>query len=126
MTNNEAPAPEEMTIITLTDQPPVRIRDEDWPEIARAELAPSSSGWEKDATRRGHLRVRRHADGRTLVYGWHVTRWQGERDASAGVYLAAGATGADLITAIHTVAAGIGWPRLAQLAIEDLPPVDLI
>lgn len=63
--------------ITLTDRPPVRIVEEDWPIIAEA-YGDSyvGSDYSRHQQARAHgevdrytLRVRQHANGRTLVYG---------------------------------------------------------
>jgi hypothetical protein len=59
--------------ITLTGRAPVRILEDEWPLIAQ-------SDWEQvKAPReaRAQIRVRRHADGRTLVYG--IYRFDGPR-----------------------------------------------
>ena len=63
--------------ITLTDRAPVRIVDSEWPEIAKAEVR-------SDMVNRS-LRVRRHADGRALVYGVHSRA--GYKDVRAGELL---------------------------------------
>lgn len=63
--------------ITLTDHPPVLIREDEWPEIASCKddsFAEADPGRHGQALNQGELtewtlRVRRHADGRALVYG---------------------------------------------------------
>lgn len=62
--------------ITLTDRPPVRIREAEWPIIAsaRGDSYRGDPSRHSQALRQGEcdeywLRVRQHADGRTIVYG---------------------------------------------------------
>ena len=107
--------------ITLTGRAPVTIVKADWPRIARAE--------DNDATQPGNqpnrtwtLTVRRHADGRAIVYGEYSTAWQGESDIDAGELLA---PGDDIPAAVHRVAETIGRPDLAQYCLADLPPETL-
>lgn len=62
--------------ITLTDRAPVKIREDEWPTIASAKgdsYAGNDYGRRQQALAQGEcdeysLRVRQHADGRTLVY----------------------------------------------------------
>ena len=96
--------------ITLTGRPPVRIRQADWPLIARAGNARWDGQYRFQATRITDvaIRVRRHADGRMVVYGIYdyETKWQGERDVRirAGYLLPAGD---DPVAAIQAVGADI-------------------
>jgi hypothetical protein len=108
-------------IITITDHSPVNIVKADWPIKASA----SSD----DATQPGNqpnrewkLKVRQHADGRSIVYGVYTTAWQNESDTRSGRIVEAGG---DLIAAIHDVADLIGAPELADRCIAKLPAVDL-
>lgn len=96
--------------IVLSDERPIAIIPSEWPTIAKASLAwsdrpempiqasRSASAW---------IRVRRHADGRTLVYGQgeYDSRWQGESGAhnTAG-YLRTGLTEPNLLDLISEVA----------------------
>lgn len=92
--------------ITLTDRPPVKIREDDWPRIAKGAYSRHDSEYESQANRqwRVNLCVRQHADGRAIVYGVYdyTTRWQWERGfaARAGVLLE---PDADLVAAIRGV-----------------------
>lgn len=96
--------------IRLTDRPPVRIVDAEWPLIA------SGSGYSGEhkcqANVEAWLRVLRHADGRTVVYGYrgagHGGQWIGYSDWYGGELLAAGASHADLVRAIRAAGDGIG------------------
>ena len=111
--------------ITLTDRPPVRITDDEWPQIA-------SASWHDGAARcqadnRLTIKVRQHADGRTLVYGVCDSALP-DRDARAGYLLLTEdgtvPSGA-IITAIRYVASEIGRPELAALCIADLPAEEI-
>lgn len=69
--------------ITLTGRTPVTITDDHWPIIADASHD-RYDGYVKSQANRiweGWLKVRQHADGRTLIYGrdGHGTQWEGER-----------------------------------------------
>ncbi len=102
--------------ITLTGRAPVKIRDEEWPLIA-------SDSWhdgkvECEAVRRAWLKVRQHADGRTLVYGGSSSNYAGARDLRGGELLVAGD---DIAAAIHRVALTVGADQIAESCIADLP-----
>jgi hypothetical protein len=53
--------------ITLTDRAPVKIDEEKWPVIAFGDA--SSGQYDFQAFDKAWLKVRRHEDGRTIVYG---------------------------------------------------------
>jgi hypothetical protein len=55
--------------ITLTGRPPVRICEAEWPICASAEGHSGRSDGREDECDEYSIRVRQHADGRTLVYG---------------------------------------------------------
>lgn len=115
----------EFRTITLTNRPPVRIRDADWPEVARA-------GWAGDSRTprnlRASLRVRAHADGRHLVFGvsdsnrgvdgGELLDARGEQDEATWIV-------AVLIPAIARVAGTIGRPELRHDIVAELPAVVL-
>ena len=108
--------------ITLTDRPPVTIREDQWPWIAEAKWW--AGGYEFQANRTATIRIREHADGRRLVYGVTTSQWEGERGLRVG-RLIDGRDGtpdtAETIRAIHEVADAIGHPALAAECIADLP-----
>lgn len=138
-----------MRTITLTDCPPVRIREDHWPVIAQG------SADDDDSTQPGNppnrewtrsIRVRAHADGRAIVYGIYdyETCFQGEHGAAAkrGLVLEASATSADLIAAIRSVGAALAeaesvaaitdaqreprqWDEAIQGCIADLPAIEI-
>ena len=123
--------------ITMTNRPPIRIDSANWSVIARSVWYEGS--FECQANRRSYLKVLEHGDGRRIVYGEYMSLWQGERDRSAGVLLAAPAGDAETVAAIRSVAAVLEAcddddddPRtrypscLADACIADLPPEDLV
>ena len=136
MTTNDTTSAKTRTI-TLTDRPPVTIREDAWPVIASAADKDFDGQYEFQANcvSRWNLNVRQHADQRTLVYGRYAyrTNYQNAReyDAKAGVLLAA-PTGAELVAAIKDVAAmlasqehhendALRWTAVSVECIADLP-----
>lgn len=120
--------------ITLTDRPPVRIREDAWPVIARA------SDWDGEVECQSHRKwtiiVRQNReDGRTIVYGVFETHWPKEMDLRCGELLTppegtviaeeAWFLHDDLASAIHRVAERCGCSRIADACIADLPAQDL-
>lgn len=80
--------------ITLTDRAPVRIREDEWPQIAhglRHSEWDNQYEFQANRTWRCDIRVRQHPDGRAIVYGTYDydTQFQSERGfrAKAGEYL---------------------------------------
>lgn len=113
----------ETITVKLTGRPPVRIAEPAWPIVAEGELDNSRDGLGRhSASRWAFLRVRRHQDGRALVYGGHRTRWSGERDRDAGELLK---PDDDLQAAVQRVADALGWEDLAQAVLDDLDPEEL-
>ena len=110
--------------ITLTDRPPVTIREDDWPIIAAAKWWDNTH--ECQANRTASLRVREHVDGRRIVYGVLDSRFQHERGARAGRLVNPPTDFLEgTINAIHDVAELIGHPELAAECIADLPAVEI-
>ena len=125
--------------ITLTGRPPVTIDEDEWPVVAESGWGDHDNQYEFQANRRAEagLKVRRHADGRVIVYGTYRyrTQFQGEPDASAaaGFLLAADEapaviagtiTGtADRLSSYGSLPGGWqpDWPMLADDCIADLP-----
>ncbi len=103
--------------ITLFDRQPVRIRVDDWAQIASAK--DWDNQYEFQANRTWNLRVRQHADGRAVVYGTYSTQFQGERDRAGGELLA---NGADIAAAIRRVGERMQFGAdLIDECIADLP-----
>jgi hypothetical protein len=118
--------PAKTRTITLTGRAPVRVREDLWPVIASGRSW-SGEHW-SEANYVWHLTVRKHADGRTIVYG-------SEDEGNGGVprdYVSAHAgelleAGADVAGAILRVASGARCPPgMAQACIADLPAEDLV
>lgn len=123
-----SPKPKTRTI-TLTDRPPVRVNEADWPLVASA--TGDSWGTSGDYCRheQAHsLRVRRHEDGRALVYGVldAAGPWTGSESRKGGVLLEAGSSAAELVSAIREVGADVGIPEsLIRECVADLPAEQL-
>jgi hypothetical protein len=126
--------------ITLTDRPPVRIREDKWPVIAEASYHDYDGEYDFQSFRhwRGWLKVRRHQDGRTLVYGGceHETAYRGERgyEQRAGELLPAATSMEEIVAAIKRVHGRIDivdedhrddWRLLADECIASLPPEEI-
>jgi hypothetical protein len=124
--------------ITLTDRRPVRIVEEDWPVIAMS----ADDSWNhpdysryQQALNQGELdkysiRVRQHADGRTIVYAVFVgaTAWTGNGDKRDGEILKSktGINYDDIVASIKEVGEACGLPEhVINDCIADLPPEDL-
>jgi len=110
--------------ITMTDRPPVRIVIADWPTIARADWFTGEH--ECQANEVASLKVRRHEDGRTIIYG-HRDRGPGGmpisyRGSWAGVLTS---KQANIVLVIRQVACDIGAPQLADQCISELPAEDV-
>ena len=106
--------------ITLTDRPPVTIREDQWPQIASAKDWDNTH--ESQANRTWALRVRQHDDGRAIVYGLYDSQFQNERELRAGELVEADG---DIAAAIHRVAKNCNCEQIAQECIADLPAVEL-
>ena len=127
--------------ITLTGRRPVTIDEDDWPVIAESQWGdcdkpqyPPEANREADA----NLKVRRHADGRAIVYGTYRYRtlFRGEDDAHAAAGRLLDADG-DIIAAVRGVTDHLSsydslpddwqpdWPMLADDCIADLPAEQL-
>jgi hypothetical protein len=121
-----------MRTITLTNRPPVKINEDNWPKIASADDYISDGEYHFQSFRHTKywLTVRQHEDGRTIVYAVydHDTVYQTERSEAArrGVLLNADqATTDQIVEAIREVASdmplGDLWDQLADECIASLP-----
>jgi len=124
-------------IVTLTGRPPVRIVEAEWPVIAQGDgdsYGDGDGARHSQAVHRGEvdeytMRVRQHADGRTLVYGAlsaAAAAWgagaEGE-DWRGGRLLG---PGADIASAIRTVGEEGHIPdHIIRECIAGLPAEDL-
>lgn len=123
--------------ITLTDRRPIKIREDEWPQIASA-TGDSYGGGDyarrQQALGQGEcdtyaLRVRQHADGRAIVYAVldaAASAWgapAGGEDFRGGELLAAGA---DLAAAIRRVGESCHLPdEVIRDAIAELPAEEI-
>jgi hypothetical protein len=129
MTTTTDTATEKKIEIALSDRAPVRIVASEWPVIAKGSWF--SGQHECQAGEVAWIKVRRHADGRVLVYGLRGRGPGGMpidyRGASAGYLLAAGVTSPEIVRAIRRVVGVLGHDLdcLADEAIADLPAEDL-
>lgn len=130
------PVPAKTRTITLTDRPPVKIREDEWPVIAVGDADDDDSDGRGNQPNREWtrtIRVRQHEDGRAIVYGTYdySTCFQGEKGAAArrGILLAATTTDS-IIAAIRSVGADLAdaegdapdnWREAIQACIADLP-----
>lgn len=112
--------PSKYRTITLTDRPPVRIDEGQWPIVARAKTWDNRH--ECQANRTWQLYVRQHEDGRAIVYGVYSSQHEGARDLYAGQLVDAGG---DIPATIRLVAQACDCEGIAQECIADLPAEDL-
>lgn len=105
MSDNDTTAIKYRTV-TLTDRPPVRIREDQWPCIAHGTYECYDNQYRFQANRITdiNIRVRQHQDGRSIVYAVYdyTSNYQGE----SGLSIKAGMLcdpGADLAQAIKEV-----------------------
>ena len=118
----ESVKPPKYRTISLSDERPVMIDEHLWPVIASA--SDHDNEHESQAKRRWGLKVRQHADGRSIVYGTHSSQFRDERDLHGGYRVVAGDAD-ELVASIRRVAEEIGCPELASDCIADLPAVEL-
>jgi len=121
--------------ITLTGRRPVTIDEAEWPLIARAsddDYDGNDPALHQQASDQGQLdeyslRVRQHADGRTIAYGTYTEGWNSRHDGPthAGRLLPADEAGSSnfaIADAIRDVGTVLGVPeRLIADCIADLP-----
>lgn len=124
-------------VITLTNRRPVEIVEADWPEVASASYYDHDGKVECQVNRKwkGWLKVRKHQDGRCIVYGGasHSTTFRGEKayDYRAGEVIEpvdGAVSDGVLVDTIHRVHQNINrngitdrWSNLADECIADLP-----
>ena len=126
--------------VALSDARPVKINTEEWPLIARADEHDGQV--ECQANTVAKIKVRRHADGRTLVYGYTEAggggQYVGMRNPHAGylipsIYTVPSIPGSALregaedegVRAIRRVAGAIGYDHLGSDVIADLPAEEI-
>lgn len=141
MTDNTEP---KTRTITLTGRAPVKIREDEWPQIAHGSYRDHDNQYEFQANRtwKCDIRVRQHPDGRAIVYGVYDydTAFQNERNfvARAGVLLDGASVSSRIPDAISAVASTLiaaaeeaGHNFRSHISacerecISDLPAVEL-
>lgn len=132
---------EKITVV-LSNRPPVRIDEADWPRIATASEKDYDNQYEFQANQvsRWSVTVRQHEDGRAIVYAVYSysSNWQGSRgySAKAGQLLSADCDTKAIVAAINEVCGEIAacehygedaarWVTLARDCIADLPAEEL-
>ncbi len=121
--------PQRTRTVTLTDRDPVTIAEADWPQIGRAEIGGDGPHDWMAAT----LVARRHADGRTLVYGvlrrFAAPRHRTGATIRAGEVVAAGGDVSDavrMVTAELEERSGYDCRQLTRDALASLPARPLL
>jgi hypothetical protein len=113
--------------ITMSERRPLTIDPELWPVIAQADWYNGQHEFQANTIRR--IKVRQHADGRRIVYGFQRAGNGGQpigtRNPEAGFLLAAGADEDETIRAIRRVGRAIDAERLAEHCIADLPAEEI-
>jgi hypothetical protein len=120
--------------ITMSERRPMSIVKSDWPVIAKGSAY--SGQYELQAFDGARVRVRRHADGRMIVYGY-AGDWDGggrptRENREAGFLIAAGADSEEVVRAIRRVAGilaetecvGDMADEAARACIANLPAED--
>jgi hypothetical protein len=132
----------ETRTITLTNRPPVKIDEDNWPVVASASDKEYDNQYESQANQisKWNITVRKHDDGRAIVYATYSysSNWANSRDYSAkhGVLLAMDCTPAEIIDAINFVSDMVAacecdgadaarWTTLANECIADMPAEEL-
>lgn len=122
--------------ITMSETAPVKLDPEQWPVIASASR--HDGAVEVQANTEWAIKVREHADGRRLVYGWECAgnggKPAGYRPSYAGFLLGASnapianreeVTDEATIRAIRRVAGVIGDEQLGAECIGNLPAQEI-
>lgn len=115
-----------MLEIAMSERRPLKIDPKLWPVIADAK--DHDHEYEFQANRTWTIRVREHADGRRIVYGFHTSQFQGERGAHGGFLIDAVDAKPDemeTVRSIRRVAGIIDHAKLADECIADLPSEEL-
>lgn len=113
--------------ITMSERRPLTIDPELWPVIAQADWYNGQHEFQANTLRR--IKVRQHADGRRIVYGFQRAGNGGQpigtRNPEAGFLLAAGADEDETIRALRRVGGVIDDDGLAEQCIGDLPAEEI-
>lgn len=130
--------------ITLSERAPVKVDPEQWPLVAMADRHDGEVRCQ--ANNEYAIKVREHADGRRIVYGWHRAgdggQHRGFRDTYGGFIVEPSnafrenPTGdspavtrapdeAETVRAIRRVSGMIDDDQLGNACIADLPATEL-
>jgi hypothetical protein len=111
--------------ITMSERRPLSIVADEWPVIARSDRHDGAVACQ--ANHEWAIRVRQHADGRRLIYGWLTSGNGGVpagwRGAEGGFLVAAGDED-ETIRAIRRIGGIIDDDRMADECIASLPAED--
>ena len=113
--------------ITMSERRPLSIVADEWPLIASADRHDGKI--KLQANHEWAIRVRQHADGRRIVYGWvregnggvH-TGWRG----AEGGFLIANGDEAETVRAIRRIGGIIDDDKLSDECIADLPAEEMV
>jgi len=110
--------------ITLSTHAPVRIREADWPIVSQSTHTDDRGANAEETT---WIKIRRHSDGRTVVYGGCDVVHRGlavQAPALRGGELLP--AGGDVVAAIWRLARELDAPALCtREVIAKLPPVEI-
>ena len=131
MTTTEAP---KKIKITMSERRPLSIVEDEWPLIASADWHNGQVECQANTIRR--IKVREHADGRRLVYGFaragNGGQHAGTRNPEGGFLVSAkvgypvpSAVDDETVRAIRRIGGILGDDALADECIADLPAEDL-
>ena len=113
--------------IVMSERRPLTINPELWPVIASADWYNGEHEFQANSIRR--IKVRQHADGRRIVYGFQTAgnggQHIGTRNPEAGYLLPAGADEDETIRALRRVGGVIDDDGLAEECIADLPAEEI-
>jgi hypothetical protein len=113
--------------ITMSERRPLSIDPKLWPVIAESSWYNGQYEFQANTIRR--IKVRRHADGRTIVYGFQRAgdggQHVGTRNPEAGFLLSAGSDPGETVRAIRRVAGVLDDDGLGEECIADLPAEDI-
>lgn len=105
--------------IYLTNEASVKIDPRDWPQIAMASWQDNRPN---QPNRKQEIRVRRHSDGRHIVYGRTASVFAGEPNRYGGYLVDADQAPDELVPTIEDLADQLGMrDELAVECIQDLP-----
>jgi hypothetical protein len=109
--------------ITMSERRPLKIDPDLWPVIAQGDWYNGEHEFQANTIRR--IKVREHADGRRIVYGFQRAgnggQHIGTRNPEAGFLIAVGAVEDETIRAIRRVGGVLDDNDLADQCIADLP-----